>query len=61
MYKFSNGVVVFTEEDKENFLRAGYTLVEDTTKEEKYENKDNDGVIETKLEQSKKTTSRFRR
>jgi len=29
MYKFTNGVVVFTEEDKENYIKAGYILVEE--------------------------------
>ena len=60
MWKFSNGVVVFTEEDKENFLKAGYALVEEK-KEEKNENNGNDGVIDRKPEQGKKTASKFRK
>lgn len=60
MYKFTNGVVVFTEEDKNNFLKAGYILEENKV-EEKDEINNNDGVISTKFEQSQKTTSRFRR
>ena len=54
MYKFSNGVVVFTEEDKENFLKAGYVLVEDI----KNENKDNGGVIGEEPRKSKKVNTR---
>ena len=56
MYKFSNGVVVFTEEDKEAFLKAGYVLVED-----KNEENDSDGTITEEHKSSKKTNSRFRR
>lgn len=63
MYKFTNGVVVFTEEDKENFLKAGYILEKKTEKveEENHENNNIDGIIGRKHEQSIKTTSRFRK
>jgi hypothetical protein len=56
MYKFTNGVVVFTEEDKENFLKAGYIL-----EKEKENGKDDDRIIETKPRESNKKSSRFRR
>lgn len=56
MYKFSNGVVVFTEEDKEAFLKAGYVLVED-----KNEIENNGGVENGKSEKGSKTTSRFQK
>lgn len=58
MYKFTNGVVVFTEEDKNNFLKAGYILVKEDAKNE---NNNNNGTFTRKSEQSEKTTSRFRR
>ena len=57
MYKFSNGVVVFTEEDKEAFVKAGYVLVEEIKNEEN----DSDGTITEEHKPSKKTNSRFRR
>ena len=57
MYKFSNGVVVFTEEDKENFLKAGYVLVEEVKNEED----NSDEPITDKSKSSKKSNSRFRR
>ena len=44
MYKFTNGVVCFTEEDKENFLKGGLVLVEE--KEEKVGEENNDRIIE---------------
>ena len=56
MYKFNNGVVVFTEEDKENFLKAGYTLVE-----EKDEKKDSNVPITEEYKSDKKVNSRFRK
>ena len=58
MYKFTNGVVVFTEEDKNNFLKAGYILEE---KKENVKEKDSNGTINEKFERSEKATSRFRR
>ncbi len=60
MYKFNNGVVVFTEEDKENFLKAGFTLVEEK-KEEKHEKNDNDAYVTREFGKGKKTNSRFQR
>ena len=59
MYKFTNGVVVFTEEDKNNYVKAGYVLVEDDKKDDKDDN--TNGTVSIKHEQSVKTTSRFRR
>lgn len=58
MYKFTNGVVVFTEEDKNNYVKAGYVLVED-----KEDAKEDNSVrtIDKKFERGEKTTSRFRR
>lgn len=35
MYKFTNGIVVFDKKTKDNFIKAGYKLVEETKKEEK--------------------------
>ena len=59
MYKFTNGIVVFTEEDKENFLRAGLKLVEEVKDENN--SKDKDRIVETKLRESKKTNSTIRK
>lgn len=39
MYKFTNGVVVFTEEDKKRFIEAGYVLVEEKDKTNEKDNK----------------------
>ncbi|MBO7614791.1 MAG: hypothetical protein J6T15_03750 [Bacilli bacterium] len=60
MYKFANGLVCFTEEDKENFIRAGLKLVEDK-KEEKDVKDDNNGVIKQRVEESNKATRRVSR
>ena len=38
MYKFTNGLVCFTEEDKENYIKAGLVLLEE---KEKVVEKDN--------------------
>lgn len=69
MYKFTNGFVVFDEETKNEFLRAGYQLVEekkdepiegqvtiDEAIEETIDEENNiDGSIERKSESSRKT------
>ena len=59
MYKFTNGVVVFTEEDKERFVKAGYILEKEKVENDKDDN--TNGTISREHEQSVKTTSRFRR
>jgi hypothetical protein len=59
MYKFTNGVVVFTEEDKNNYVKAGYVLVEDDKKDDKDDN--TNGIISKEYEPSVKATKRFRR
>ena len=51
MYKFTNGIVVFTEEDKENFIKAGLKLVE----EEKNEDNNNGRIIAEESKQRNKT------
>ena len=55
MYKFSNGVVVFTEEDKDAFIKAGYVLVEEI----KNENNDDDRVIKEEPRRGKKFNSKI--
>lgn len=54
MYKFTNGVIVFTKEDRDNFLKAGYTLVE-----EKNENKDNSGTVAEEPRECKKPVKKL--
>ena len=61
MYKFTNGVVVFTEEDKENFLRAGYVLVEEKKEEKNVKENDSNGIVREKPKANNKITSRFQR
>ena len=64
MYKFTNGIVVFTEEDKENFLKAGLKLVEEENEDEvevKDEINNKDEFIGGEYKPSNKTTSRFRK
>ena len=58
MYKFTNGVVVFTEEDKERFVKAGYILEEDKNDAKK---ENSTGTINEESKRSEKITSRFRR
>ena len=57
MYKFSNGVVVFTEEDKEAYVKAGYVLVEEI----KNEDNGDDRVIETEPRRGKKFNTRIQK
>lgn len=33
MYKFTNGIVVFDEKTKNDYLRAGFRLIEDSKKD----------------------------
>lgn len=59
MYKFTNGIVVFDEKTRDDFIKAGYRLVEEEKiKEVKLEdeNTSNDGTIKEKLRGSKKTS-----
>ncbi len=59
MYKFTNGIVVFDEKTRDDFIKAGYKLVKDEKKKEvKLENEDtsNNGTIEEKPRGSKKVS-----
>lgn len=61
MYKFTNGVVVFDEKTRDDFIKAGYRLVkEEKTEEPKEanldENSPNNGTIEEKFRRSKKVS-----
>ena len=59
MYKFTNGIVVFDEKTRDDFIKAGYRLVkEEKIKEVKLEdeNTSNDGTIEEKPRGSKKVS-----
>ena len=59
MYKFTNGIVVFDEKTRDDFIKAGYKLVEEEKiKEVKLEdeNLSNDGTIEEKPRGSKKVS-----
>jgi hypothetical protein len=59
MYKFTNGIVVFDEKTRDEFIKAGYRLVEEEKIEEdksKDENTSNNGAIEEKPRGSKKVS-----
>lgn len=61
MYKFTNGVVVFDEKTRDNFIKAGYRLVKEEKIEEPKEveldeNSSNNGTIEKKSRRSKKVS-----
>lgn len=59
MYKFTNGIVVFDEKTRDDFIKAGYKLVEEEKIEEdksKNENASNDGTIEEKSRESKRVS-----
>ena len=59
MYKFTNGIVVFDEKTRDDFIKAGYKLVEEEKiKEVKLEdeNTSNDGTIEEKPRGSKRVS-----
>lgn len=59
MYKFTNGIIVFDEKTRDDFIKAGYKLVKDEKKkEEELENEDisNNETIEEKPRGSKKVS-----
>lgn len=59
MYKFTNGIVVFDEKTRDEFIKAGYKLVEEEKIKEvnlEDENPSNDGTIEEKSRESKKVS-----
>ena len=59
MYKFTNGIVIFDEKTRDDFIKAGYNLVKDEKKKEvklENENISNDGTIEEKPRGSKKVS-----
>ena len=59
MYKFTNGIVVFDEKTRDDFIKAGYKLVEEEKIKEvnlENENTSNDGIIEEKPRGSKKVS-----
>ena len=58
MYKFVNGIVVFDEKTRDDYIKAGYKLADEKTKETKVknENSSNDGIIKRKPKTSKKFT-----
>ncbi len=59
MYKFTNGIVVFDEKTRDDFIKAGYRLVEEEKTEEvklEDENTSNNGTIKEKSRGSKKTS-----
>lgn len=59
MYKFTNEIVVFDEKTRDDFIKAGYKIVEEEKiKEVKLEdeNPSNDGIIEEKPRRSKKVS-----
>ena len=59
MYKFTNGIVVFDEKTRDDFIKANYRLVkEEKTEESKSEdeNTSNDGTIKEKSRGSKKVS-----
>ena len=59
MYKFTNGIVIFDEKTRDDFIKAGYRLVEEEKIEEvklEDENTSNNGVIEKKPRRGKKVS-----
>lgn len=58
MYKFVNGIVVFDEKTRDDYIKAGYKLADEKTKEAKVKNENisNDGTIEEKPRRSKKVS-----
>ena len=51
MYKFSNGIVVFSKEDRDRFIKAGLKLVK-----EKSEDDSNDRIVKTESGKVDKTS-----
>lgn len=63
MYKFTNGIVVFDEKTRDEFIKAGYRLIKEKTKEVKLDGDktDNDRTIEEKHTKCNKGTSKKRK
>lgn len=63
MYKFTNGIVVFDEKTRDEFIKAGYRLIKEKTKEVKLDGDktDNDRIIEEKHTKCNKGTSKKRK
>lgn len=66
MYKFTNGIVVYDEETKNRYIKAGMTLVEEpkpVVKEEKEVVKENlqSEPKQNEFRQTRKRTERFSR
>lgn len=59
MYKFTNGIVVFDEKTRDDFIKTGYKLVEEEKIKEvnlENENTSDDGIIEEKPRGSAKVS-----
>lgn len=70
MYKFTNGIIVFDEKTRDEFIKAGYRLIKEEVNcinndinevineinEAENENTSNDGTIEKKPRRSKKVS-----
>lgn len=62
MYKFTNGLVVFDEKTRDEYIKAGYRLVEhqvtidEAIEETDNENKDDDRIVEGKSKQRNKVS-----
>ena len=62
MYKFTNGLVIFDEKTRDEYIKAGYRLVEhqvtidEAIEETDNENKDDDRIVEGKPKQRNKVS-----
>lgn len=62
MYKFTNGIVVFDEKTRDEYIKAGFKLVErqvtidEAIEEVDNENKDDDRIVERKSKPSNKVS-----
>lgn len=62
MYKFTNGIVVFDEKTRDEYIKAGFKLVEgqvtidEAIEEVDNENKDDDRIVEGKSKQCNKVS-----
>ena len=62
MYKFTNGLVVFDEKTRDEYINAGYKLIEhqvtidEAIEETDNENKDDDRIVEGKSKQRNKVS-----
>lgn len=61
MYKFTNGLVVFDEETKDQYLKAGMKLIKEEVKKIDVEKSNTNGIISKEYARYDKKTSKYKK